>query len=277
MAVLTGTAFDDVIQGTSLADVIHLLAGNDTANGDGGDDYLLGGLGDDYLIGGLGADVLVGGNDTDTASYDDNWGGVAVSLTLGQGFGNAAQGDTYDSIENLVGSVFADLLIGDAGVNRLSGGDGDDYLVGGDGDDYLIGGLGADVLVGGNDTDTASYEDNWGGVAVNLTLGQGFGNAAQGDTYDSIENLVGSVFADLLIGNAGVNRLNGGDGDDYLAGVGGADTSRSPPPWAPAISTPSTTSSGGTDKIALDDAVFTGLGSARCRAGAFVVAAPAAA
>ena len=39
---------------------------------------------------------------------------------------------------------------------------------------------------------------------------------AAGDTLNSIENIVGSAFGDTLTGDAGANRLIGGDGRHYL-------------------------------------------------------------
>ncbi len=64
------------------------------------------------------------------------------------------------------------------------------------------------------------YDDDYGAVFVNLTLGQGFGNAAAGDSYAGIEDVRGSMFADTLIGEGGANRLEGGAGDDVPWGDG---------------------------------------------------------
>src|SRR5262249_47255865 len=47
---------------------------------------------------------------------------------------------------------------------------------------------------------------------------------AEGDTYASIEGLIGSAFDDALIGNSGNNILQGGAGNDELSGNGGTDT-----------------------------------------------------
>jgi Ca2+-binding RTX toxin-like protein len=211
-----GQGFGNAAQGDTYFGIENLLGSiyNDILVGDSGTNRLDGGDGDDSLTGSVGADLLVGGNGIDTASYEDNWGAVFINLNIGQGFGNAAQGDTYSSIENLKGSIFDDFFIGTLGANRLDGADGNDILVGS---------VGADQLVGGNGTDTASYEDNWGAVFINLNIGQGFGNAAQGDTYDSIENVNGSIFDDFIIGTLGGNRLDGGSGNDTLVGNVGAD------------------------------------------------------
>ena len=75
------------------------------------------------------------------------------------------------------------------------------------------------VLDGGAGTDTASYALAHGGVTVNLgatgpqeTFGGGI------DTLTNVENLMGSAFADTLIGNGVANVLTGGAGGDTLSG-----------------------------------------------------------
>ncbi len=237
---------------------------NDTIIGDGGANRLEGGGGNDVLRGAFGADALVGGAGNDTASYEDNQGAVFVNLLTGQGFNNAAQGDSFDSIENLAGSIYADYFIGTNGVNTLSGGDGNDTL---------LGALGADVLIGGVGSDTASYEDNQGAVFVNLTLGQGFGNAAEGDTFSSIENLVGTVFYDTFIGDGNANRLDGALGNDTLTGAGGADTFVFDTAFAFNNIDEIVDFTHGTDKIELENAIFTGLAAGTLSADAFAVGA----
>lgn len=264
---LTGTAFGDILWGN------HALAGN----------VLDGADGNDILIGGLGADLLVGGVGRDTASYADSQGLVWASLrTNSMNLGNSAQGDQFFSIENLTGSSSDDMLWGDDAVagNVIDGGDGDDVILPGSGADVIIGGAGrdtvdyrgfasvtvhltlgtatlpdasthsisgvenvigtsgADTLTGGatinvltgglgadslNGAGIASYGDDYGAVAVNLMLGAGFGNAAEGDTYSNINGVRGSRFNDVLIGSTTVDTLWGGDGDDLLIGAGGSD------------------------------------------------------
>ena len=88
------------------------LDGDDTITGSNAADVLLGFEGNDILIGGSGGDNLQGGGGTDTASYATATSGVsAIMQATGSNTGDAA-GDTYDSIENLIGSAFADVLYG---------------------------------------------------------------------------------------------------------------------------------------------------------------------
>ena len=72
--------------------------------------------------------------------------GVIVDLSdNSHNDGLFAKGDTIVGVENVTGTQFNDVLIGDSGTNILTGGAGDDIL---------IGGLGADILAGGTGNDT---------------------------------------------------------------------------------------------------------------------------
>jgi len=198
---LFGTPNADEIHGRAGADVIHGGAGNDLVFGEAGNDTLLGGLGDDTLDGGLGNDLLVGGagadrlfggDGFDTASYASSATSVYVNLATNMGVYGDAQGDTYNSINKVIGSRHDDGLVADdsgvvldggAGHDLLLGGAGLDVLIGGDGDDTLQGGRGLDVLTGGDGADR--FILNWGdgpdlitdfqpGVDT-IILGEGFG------------------------------------------------------------------------------------------------------
>jgi Ca2+-binding RTX toxin-like protein len=145
-------------------------------------------------------EVIDGLQGIDTVSYQYATSQVTVSLALlgtaqdtgGSGF------DTLISIENLTGSNFNDRLSGNAGNNILNGGRG---------------------------IDTADYRDASGGVTLSLatTRTQNTGSAGF-DRLISIENLIGSNFADRLTGSNGNNVLVGGAGNDTFIGSFGNDT-----------------------------------------------------
>jgi len=207
-------------------------AGADTLIGTTGADQLFGKAGNDILKGLAGPDLLDGGDGTDTANYSGSIGTVGVNLTTGLGFNADAAGDTYVSIENVVGSSFSDSLNGNSLANQLVGGLGDDSLFGGVGNDtlfgqgdkdFLVGGTGADVINGGGGQDRVSYTDSSLGVIVNLSTGLTIGGDAAGDTFTSIEGLIGSTGDDNLAGTAGANFLNGFTGNDRLFGFAGND------------------------------------------------------
>jgi Ca2+-binding RTX toxin-like protein len=211
---LTGSAHDDWLEGDDHANVLTGLDGEDTLKGFGGADTLYGGGDDDTLKGGRGADVLDGGDGIDKASYNDSGEGVFVSLIDGTGFGGDAEGDTLSRIENLTGSNYGDELEGDHGANVLNGQDGVDEFEGRGG---------ADTLNGGSGSDTASYLSSLAGVRVSLMNDTADGGDAAGDELNSIENLTGSTYADVLWGDNNDNVLTGAGGNDLLIGYGGND------------------------------------------------------
>ncbi len=117
--------------------------------------------------------------------------GIMASLSYRVGAGGDAEGDTYFSIENLFGSLFADALVGNDGNNRLDGLTGDDFLDGRDGTDMMFGGSGNDTLKGGGGADwldgnegidTVSYYELPEGVIALLGNEGAYGDA-EGDTY----------------------------------------------------------------------------------------------
>jgi Ca2+-binding RTX toxin-like protein len=221
----TGTSGADTLNGTNNADTILGLGGNDLINGLLGNDTIDGGTGNDTILGGGGADILMGGSNTDTLDYSDSQASVVV--TLGSNVpstGGTAEGDVNSGFENLVGSNFADTLLGDAGNNILRGGLGNDLLTGAAGNDTVLGGGGADTMDGGTGTDILNYTESLAAVTVTLSSGTGVGGDAQGDTNIGFERIVGSNFNDVLTGDAAANLLSGGNGDDLLSGGGSSDT-----------------------------------------------------
>jgi len=253
-----GDGYDKLFGGAG-TDWLSGDAGNDRLNGGDGDDMLDGGAGDDTLVGAAGVDLLVGGDGNDTAQYTVS----AVTASLADPSLNAgrAAGDVYDSIENLGGSEWNDVLYGDgnaniltgnAGQDLLSGGDGNDTLTGNNGSDTLIGGAGDDVLTAGDDVEghgdlleggagadtltgsskgqtIATYEHSTAGVSIDLMAQTAHGGDAEGDVLAAIPNLIGSAFDDVLTASDydAVRDffIRGGDGDDRITSRNGSDTS----------------------------------------------------
>jgi Ca2+-binding RTX toxin-like protein len=249
----------DYINGTHGNNVIFAYGGDDNIYAHGGDDVIKGGGGDDEITGGVGADYIFGDAGVDTASYLGSAGGVWVDLASGQGFFNEAQGDVLNGIENLKGSQYDDMLIGDDGANFLrgfngndilKGGGGDDYLRGDWGDDMLQGGAGADYLWGnfGSDTLYGGADDDIldGGDDGTDTMSGGTGNdiyyadagdvlsEAAGEGYDVVYAYSSFTLTDNIevlslvdgvhgTGNAQANTIFGNQFDNILNGAGGSD------------------------------------------------------
>jgi serralysin len=204
-------AGDDHIVSSFSRDIIFAGGGNDFVNGQGGDDEILAGAGDDLVLGGEGADIIFG-NAGDDVLYGHNPMTLTRSfLTLTTQYNGAT-----DAVE-------ARTMVGNAGY-LFADDNAADQLYGGSGNDILIGGGGGDLLDGGTGTDTASYADAIEGVAGNLGTGVGTRGEALGDTFISVENLVGTRFNDSFTGSSVANVLDGGNGDDRLSGGNGNDT-----------------------------------------------------
>ncbi len=159
--------------------------------------------------------------------------------------GTAANGNigiAYNVIiEDAIGGTGNDKITGNDVANHLWGGKGNDTLDGGAGADTLDGGLGNDTMTGGAGDDT--YVVNATGDVVNeLVLNKAGGGV---DTVESsitftlatranVENLTltglgningtGNALSNLILGNDGVNTLDGAGGADILKGGAGNDT-----------------------------------------------------
>ncbi len=152
--------------------------------------------------------------------------GTAATAQIPGNIGNAYlyNNDTHSLIEDVIGGSGHDSITGNQANNVLTGNAGNDTLIGLAGDDTLDGGAGADKLIGGDGSDTASYADAKGALLADLMKPSDNWGDATGDTYSSIENLLGGAYVDKLFGDNGANVITGGGGADYLMGRGGADT-----------------------------------------------------
>ncbi len=193
--------------------IINAGDGNDTINA---------GSGNDIIYGGLGADIMNGGYGSDTVTYTFSSEGIVAKLSNDGSItevnsGAQAVGDVFitGTIENLTGSSYNDILIGDNNKNILDGGDGNDTLMGIAGGDTFIGGNNTPIDGTYNQTtnlqgDTVSYKYATGSISASLSLKQGLAGDAKYDTYDGIENLTGGKFADTLEGDSNANVIDGG-------------------------------------------------------------------
>ncbi|WFW60042.1 hypothetical protein NFJ76_20175 [Citrobacter freundii] len=120
-----------------------------------------------------------------------------------------------------------DILNGGLGNDVLNGGGGNDTLNGGAGNDILNGGLGADVMVGGVGNDIYIVDNNGDVVTEGLNGGT---DTVQTTLHNytltnNVENLVFTgTGAFTGRGNAIANTITGGNGNDFLYGMGGNDT-----------------------------------------------------
>ena len=231
--------------------VVNGGSGNDILTGDTGADLIYGGLGDDQLRGLAGADALFGGSGFDLADYSQAASAVTVNLAdPSANAGPEAAGDSYFSIEGVIGSGFDDVITGSSGNNRLFGGGGNDRIRDGAGNDTVYGGAGSDTFMagagadryfGGSGYDRLDYGEASAGITLDLALRAASRGIAAGDRVVGIEVIAGTAFDDRLAGTAaqdsffgmggndrlygrkGADRLFGGAGHDSLTGGGGAD------------------------------------------------------
>ncbi|NMY12672.1 S8 family serine peptidase [Pseudomonas veronii] len=158
------------------------------------------------------SNVMDGAGGHDTVSYEAMISAVVVSLDLSSAQQTGGSGsDTLISIENLIGTRFDDVLIGNAGNNRLNGGLGADTLRGGRGDDSYVVENSHDVVIeladGGVDTVLLSVDQ--------YTLGQNVENVqilATGNT-----SLTGNSLDNRIEAAAGDNVIDGGVGTDMVS------------------------------------------------------------
>jgi len=189
---ITGTGGADVLYGAAVT------TGYSTVNG---------GLGDDVLYdGGTGRTVADYSDTADIGSGAIN--GVSISLNeAGTGTVTGASGtDTTHGIHHFVGSAFGDSFSGSSGNDTFEAGGGNDTFAAGDG------------------WDTITFWNTEAGVHVDLSASivynDGFGDH---DDIFNVEQVFGSKFDDVIVGNSENNALSGQAGADELTGGGGAD------------------------------------------------------
>jgi Ca2+-binding RTX toxin-like protein len=201
-----------------------------------------GSAGDDLLFSIGVPSYYFGGSGNDTVSYAESLTGIFASLGTTPFSMEIGTGDLFDSVENVIGSSFDDVIIGDETVNTLLGGNGRDHLLGGEGSDTLEGGDGDDTLDGGAGNDfvrggvgndvilVSSGQDTVDGGAgideisfigsvsgVSIWTLDGVAETRDGLVHFSqIEVFAGSGFSDVISGGLTSRRYFGNDGDDQI-------------------------------------------------------------
>lgn len=212
-----GNALGNVIHGTSDGEQLYGHDGNDFLYGGGGADILSGGAGDDFLDGGVGDDI---------ADFSDALGAINVNLSASTTAVLGLGTDTLNSIEGVIGSAFADIVVGTDGANSFTGGAGNDYFYARNGNDGAVGGSGVDVLLGEGGADTLyggpDFDYLFGGAGNDFLSGDDFVDVLYGG--DGADTLYGGAETDHLFGEGGVDTLYGGAGNDVFYGSDGPDT-----------------------------------------------------
>ena len=132
--------------------------------------------------------------------------------------------DTYSNIQYFGGSSRNDSFTGNTAAETFVGYAGDDVFNGGGGIDtvdyrsenFFAGPGSSGIIVNLSATDFTL-------TASNVLAGHARDATGGNDTLIAIENVIGTFHDDILIGNAGNNRLDGRGGDDLSSGGQGND------------------------------------------------------
>jgi hypothetical protein len=145
----------------------------------------------------------------DTLDYSDHFSqfGFGVEVNLSTETATLTGGVSH--VENVEGSRFDDILIGNTDDNVLDGQDGDDFILGLQGDDTLTGSIGRDILVGGIGVDILDAGEDED-ILIDGSISFGANVADLRDVMDEWES--GGDFLDR------VNILRDGNGLDLVVG-----------------------------------------------------------
>jgi Ca2+-binding RTX toxin-like protein len=193
---------DDIVRDLGGDDNIKLGAGNDVVNAGPGLDLILAGPGNDFVVLGTdaGSEVFAGeGNDFILGNLTaerilgnegDDW--------IEHGTFDGAPGDNFDEIFARDGVVGHDVFFGLGGF--------DEFIAEG-GDDIMVGSAGRGTMAGMSGWDWATYKDSTAGVDADLTRAVVFDENPTPpingtlDSFEAVEGLSGSRFADRLTGS----------------------------------------------------------------------------
>jgi Ca2+-binding RTX toxin-like protein len=258
---LIGSSSDDTISSSGGNDTIVGGGGNDVIIHRGGSANIDAGTGDDLIKidelvgfsaltstsvnGGEGLDRLTlefrpfgyGPDSTTTVVVNGTTVTARATSTVFAG-GPTINGVNIEAVtvmsgggnDTLTGGGGDDVLYGDFGNDIINGGAGRDLVSGGYGDDVLDGGTGGEraptaTQNGGDLLSFATVREFEVGaeVIVDLAVSVAQDTGLGRDTIRGFEDVLGSNFNDVIRGDDGANRLEGGAGADQLFGRGGDD------------------------------------------------------
>jgi Ca2+-binding RTX toxin-like protein len=197
---LVGSNFDDVLYGDDLSNTFQSGDGNDIIHAFGSDAD--GGM--DILKSSGGNNIFDGGDGPDIASYNGNPWPVNADLSAGKTTSDFGT-DTLVGIEHLLGSRENDTLIGN------------------DEDNIIFGSAGDDIMDGRGGIDEVAFDDSRVPVTADLGAGTAVADWWGSDTFVNFENMAGTSWKDVLIGDDGDNFIRGWGRNDLLVGLGGND------------------------------------------------------
>ncbi len=238
------TVFGDTRTGLEGAgDFIILGAGADTAFGEAGRDVIFGfnamTIADRAAFDALamvslfgGPAIVPGGGVIDLVNLDPNSSDGTDRISGGADgdwiFGGAGRDELYgDAGADYIAAGAGDDMVvsGGADGDVIFGNDGADELDGDEGGDYLFGNAGPDVLFGGQSEAMLEHD----GMVFRQRLDGGTGDdvlyawASEADRLDPVADtlgdwLLGGDNDDVLLGNLRADRLEAGDGDNFVHG-----------------------------------------------------------
>ena len=263
-----GNNLNNEIWGNDGQNVLDGLGGTDILRGHGGDDIYFLGAGDIAVeYAGDGIDLVYANFSTLVYFLPDH---------IERAFSSAPQ---------IIGNAFDNEMWGSSNNNELDGREGADIMKGLAGNDVYVVDNAGDVVIEfapGTRPTASSLSPDWGGgndliwTSVDYVLPTHVERmGVNGFATTFAINLTGNAGGNEMWGNDGVNVIDGLAGADVLHGNGGADTFAFTTALGSGNIDQLVDFQQGTDKIALDDAVFTGLAPGALPAGAFVTGSAA--
>ena len=204
-------------------DLIFAGDGNDMIDARSDDDIIFAGAGDDHIWASEGGDIIDGGDGIDEINYLKSDAGISLNLLAGFGAGGYADGDIVVNVENVSGSRFDDLIIGDDEDNIIRGGLGNDELVGGDGNDTLIEAPGFDGTFSAAPANGILQAGNFGATNVYAKQIGDFNGDGNDDITFMYSGSTGAYHFTHLSNGDGTFSAGPGNGQLHAANFGTTD------------------------------------------------------